>query len=828
MVKRIRWSLIGLIVLVLLAVAFNYIYTWYQRARSVQKAARILSSDMLRSFDRIEYTEYADYQKTVPRFKLSARRGHEDREGRSFLEEIEAYDFNPDGSVRNEIRSRKAEYDKNRKLADFTGDVRLFLGKGVELRMHSLHYDFSSRTGTTEDKLEFITDAARGSARGARFDQNHGFMDFKNEVDFALTTRIPDAHGSAESEKFHASSNRAFCTDQLYKIVFQGKARIESESSLLSGDDIEAYLGPERKALTSLIAIGNAQYRSGDSAQTQALRGDRMVFNIGASQTLEKISVTGQAEFLSSNTAGEQVLRGGEIDLEFDAVTNMPGRILGRNGVSFSSKHGGEQMQVAGEQLTAAFISGTGNLESIHVEKQASMLVRNDAEAMRNELRAADIRIGFRQADERMMMDKLRAEGSVRWLLKPPAERSSGRREPARTLTASVLEMFYSKEGDFFESGTASGGVEIRESGNESGADGQTRRMSADLVRFHFFPGNNRLREMEGEGHVRLIQEKKGGSREKSGLGSFRTSSEMMKVVFSLQQKESAVESMAQWGSFRYEDASMTATAGRCDYDARKKLLTLRESPQISNDRNSTTGKWMEYEQRAGVLSVHGRVRSLLSAGKDQNSIFYSSSSSSPAIVTADEMKYWTADRRARYSGKVQLLSENGQLQAGWLGILESGESVEAGDGIRHYFIPEREESKSPQRTDKNIEAQSPGSKTVIIHGSSLNYLRKSNTINYQGAVTAHSGDIDMASKSLEVRVADEGGSIEHAVARGNVIIRQGARVGKGDRAEYFLDQRKFVLFGNLAEFSDPERGRSFGSQLTYFIADDRILLESR
>lgn len=820
--------MIGLIILVLFAVVFNYLHTWYRRARAVQKAAQILSSETLRSFDRIEYSEYSDKQKKFPRFRLIARRGHEDREGMSYLEGIEAYDFNPDGSIRNEIRSQKAEYDRNHKLAHFSGDVRLSLGKDVELRMHSLDYDFNSKTGTTEDRLELIADAARGSARGVRFDQSQGSMDLKSEVSFVLTAGEPEAGGVAKSERFHATSDRAFCADQLHKIVFQGGARIESESAVLSGETIEALLGPERKEITSLVSIGNAQYQSGDSSRKQSLRGDRMVFVISELQALERISIAGQAEFISASESGEEVLHGNEIDLEFDPATKMPRQIEGRNDVSFSRKHSGEQMQVSGNRLTASFVPGTNNLENLRVENNAALAVQSDADGMLNELQAAEIRLSFRQSNERMVLEKLRAEGSARWLSRPLPERASGRKEPARILAASTLEMLYSREGDSFESGTAGGGVVISENGDAVDSRAPSRRLLADQVRFHFFTGNNRLRDMEGEGHVQIIQEKKSSAHGKSSVDGFRTSSEKMKVLFSLRQNESAVESLSQWGSFTYEDASMSATAGRCDYDAQKELLTLRENPRISNDMNSTTGMWMEYEQKAGVLSVHQRVRSLLNPATNEKSFFASSSSSSPAIVTAEGMKYWRDGQRARYEGKVQLLSENGQLQAGRLDIVEGGEIVDAGTGVRHSFIHERGESKPLRNTDKSKEARQSESRRVTILCSNLRYLRKSNTITYTGAVTAHSEDIDISSNSLEVRIADESGSVEHAVARHKVNIRNGDRTGKGDRVDYFLNQRMFVLVGNPAELNDPERGRSIGSQLTYFIADDRILLENQ
>lgn len=823
LIKNLRRSLIGLIALVLLAIAVNYAHIWYQRARSVQKAAQILSSEVARSFNRIEYSEY---QKGVLRFRISARRVLESRQGKSFLEGIEAYDFNPDGSLHNEIRSRKAEYDRESKVADFSGDVRLFLGTSIELRTESLHYDLHTNIGATEDEVRFHSKMASGSARGIHFDQNAERLSLNSNVDFELTVRKPGGDPSAAPERFRATANRAAYSDRINRMVFEGGARIRSESVLLTGESIEALLSPERGHVTSLTAAGNAVYESGDLSETQTLRGDRMVFGIGESQTLETINIVGNAAFSTESQAGTERLKSEEIDLVFDPATSLPSRIEGRRNVSFARNRGAETMQISGDALTAAFASGTKLLEHIHVQKRASVLADDIGSAMRNELRADSIRMEFRKSDERAVLGKLRAEGSARWLSTPIPGKTGSRQESERMMTASSLEMFYSPKGDSFESGSADGSVILSERRGTPAAQSETRRLLADHVQFRFFPGSNRLRDMDADGHVRLIQETQSDPGTGSAMDSFKTSSDRMRAVFLLDRNEHAIESLAQWGNFQYADSAMTAAAGRCEYDARAGKVVLRESPRIADAANSATGEWMEYEQKQDVVYVHGRVRSVLNTGKNSES-FFASSSSSPAIVTADQMQYSKKDRRARYEGNVQLLSENGQLQAGKLDIVESGERIEAQDSVRH-FIPERAASEGPAGADKAKEGSGAGKGDMVIQSSRLEYSRGSSRIGYRGSVTAHSGDIVMSSESLDVLIAGDGRSVEHATARGKVRIRQGARICKGDTADYFLNPQKFVLLGNPAEVNDPEKGRSYAGRLTSFIADDRILLENR
>ncbi len=695
-IKIMRRSLIGLVIVVLLSVVFNYLQVWYRRARLVKKVAQILNPEMLRSFEGFEYSSTPN---GVLRFRIKARRLGESREGKSYIEGIEAYDFNPDGSIRNAIHSESAVFDREHNSAEFSGNVRMYLGDAFELRTNSLHYDLDAKKGYTPDRLQIISKTASGTAKGVAFDQGQKTLELQSEVDFVLTAKGSAAHGAAESRKFHAAADRAFCTEEMHRIIFQGRARIESDAEALSGDRIEAVLSPDQKRIVSLISAGNAAYRSGKAGESRSIQGDRMVFGISNSQTLEKINVAGHAMFSSEALSEAQTLSGREIDLFFNAASGNPLKIEGRGSVLFQRKRGDEQIQVSGNTFVAMFSSESKNLQSVSVHEQAAMSIEDSEHSMHNELKSEEIRLRFQEADGRTYFDKLLAEGAARWTSQPNPKSDAVRREPARTLEASVLEISFSREGNSFESGSASGNVVISENRSEAAGAARLSRLLGDSAQFHFFPGNNRLRNMTAQGHVQANYEKRGNLKENPASEKFSATSDNMEVVFALLGGESAVESAAQWGNFTYKDASMTATAGRCEYDARKEILVLKESPRISDAMSSTSGERAEYELKQKAFAVFGRVRSRMNA-KTGSGPFLAFSSSSPAIVTADEMHYWIAERRARYAGKVQVLSENGQLQAGRLDIIEGGDRVEAQDSIRHY-IPQREASKDAEPADK-------------------------------------------------------------------------------------------------------------------------------
>ncbi len=825
-IKILRWSFIGVIVIVILLVLYNYLYLqiWRNRVDSADKKTKILSSEVARSAESIEYTEYKE---GVVRFKIRAKRLLEAKMGRSLLEGIEANDLNPDGSVHNEIRSQNAMYDREGKVVDFSGDVRLFLGKEFELRTNTLHYDLNTNVGTTPDALQLFSHEASGTARGARFDQKQESLDISSEVNLTLIRKRANKSSPAQTEKLHATSEKAFCADAMHRIVFQGKARVESESGILSGDRIEATLSPDRKHITALTCTGNAVYQSREAEETRALNGDSIMFVIGESGVLEKISLLGRAAFSLTSSSEERDLQGGEIDLDIDPASNSLSRIQSRNDVRFRMKRGEDLTEISGDRLDAAMNKGTKNLESVHVHSRAKLSSESSGDEAKNELQADDIRVSFREMNGRAVYEKLRAEGSAKWLSTPKQD-SAKRREPSRALTASLLEMIYSGEGDYWESGMASGKVSISENTADQSSRPQVRRLFADSVRFHFFPSNGQLRDMDAEGHVQTTYEKKQSGSGSSAVEKFQTESDNMKAVFALKNGESVAESVAQWGRFSYKDASWTATAGRSDYDAAKGMLILKESPRISGEIGSTTGEQVEYDQTQKMLSVHRKVESILSTKKGEASFFGSSTTSSPGIVTADEMQYWSEAGRSRYTGKVQWLSENQQLQAQILELFEGGERVEAHGDVRHLVTGNVRQTGSQPDKSKPARSSADSSSPVTIQSSGLKYIKESNALNYSGNVLLRSGDLSLSSTSLDATLDQERKNVERATAHGKVLIRQGARECKGETADYYLDPGKYVVVGNPAEVYDPGRGRSFARRLTSFTTDDTILLEQR
>src|SRR4029077_14733264 len=68
---------------------------------------------------------------------------------------------------------------------------------------------------------------------------------------------------------------------------------------------------------------------------------------------------------------------------------------------------------------------------------------------------------------------------------------------------------------------------------------------------------------------------------------------------------------------------------------------------------------------------------------------------------------------------------------------------------------------------------------------------------------------------------------ISRAVGTGGVNVDQGARRATAERGENSATYGKFVMSGGNTTIMDASEGTTTGRQLTFFLADDTIIVDS-
>ncbi|MBN2339499.1 MAG: LPS export ABC transporter periplasmic protein LptC [Acidobacteria bacterium] len=780
-----RRFLTGLILAVVLALVWNAAHSWIAKVRTAGDLPGKLGSQLRRAAEGIEYSDHRD---GVQRLRIRAERLVETRAGVHLLQGIEAGDFDAAGGARHSIRSRQARYDAKGGTVDFSGEVRLRLGQELRLETRSLHYDINGETASTPDRIAIESGEAAGSALGARYDRARETIELLEEVRLRV---------GAAGENFRASADRATVAVGRDLILFEGGAAIESErSGALEGERIVLGLGPGRR-VESLAAEGGASALLADGQGVRELEGGRIEFAVAGGERLERVRVTGGGALRSSSAGRQERLGGEEIDLDLDPA-GAPREMRARGGVRFlMTPGGGDGTEVSGQSVRAVFGEGAA-LKRVEVDG-AALLTFSGSPGERHTLEAHSVRLDF--AGARAVPRQLRAEGSVRWRLQPAA---GGGAE--RTLQAERLEIEFAEAGGRPLSAEARGGVRVSEL--EAGSP-LARTLSSARMRFTFFPASGHPRGVEAEGGVRTLYETgapDGGARER-----FETASERMSVRFAEREGKSVVEHAVQEGDFAYRDAAYSASAERCDYEAAGDTLTLLGGVRVVEASSVTTGARATYGRREKVLRLTGGVRSVLSGGTGE---LLGGLGRSPVVITAPGLELRGADRgepgAVRYEGGVRVLGESQQLEARTLEIAAGEGKLEASGGVLHRIFPGPEGKGAPGRG-------------AVIRSEGVDYER--HLVTYSGGVRLESEEVRLEAREIDVWIDPEKKDIRRAEARVGVRIAHLGREGRGDSAEWLPGEGRFVIVGRPAVIDDPERGRSHARRLTYFQADDRILL---
>ena len=68
---------------------------------------------------------------------------------------------------------------------------------------------------------------------------------------------------------------------------------------------------------------------------------------------------------------------------------------------------------------------------------------------------------------------------------------------------------------------------------------------------------------------------------------------------------------------------------------------------------------------------------------------------------------------------------------------------------------------------------------------------------------------------------------ISRAVGTGGVIVEEGSRKATAEHGEYLADTGKFIMSGGNPTLFDGSAGTTTGRQLTFYLADDTIIVDS-
>ncbi len=274
-------------------------------------------------------------------------------------------------------------------------------------------------------------------------------------------------------------------------------------------------------------------------------------------------------------------------------------------------------------------------------------------------------------------------------------------------------------------------------------------------------------------------------------------------------------------GNVRLQDADRNATAQQAVFAHGAQTTVLTGQAVVRDASSETHAPKIAFLQASGDIEAEGPVRSTDFSSKPGSLQM----SPAPANLSADHMRANSKSGRAVYTGHARLWQGPSVLEADSIELLRDTRVLNAAGHVRGVF---------PQTPP-------PGGSAVAtpawhIASGLLTYWDAEDRAHLEKDVYVQSADQQMRSPQLEMYFKRSGSSqqgsggtseISRAVGTGGVVVEQGDRRGTAEQGVYTAADEKFVLTGGTPTLFDPAEGTTTGRELTFYRADDTIIVDS-
>jgi lipopolysaccharide export system protein LptA len=263
----------------------------------------------------------------------------------------------------------------------------------------------------------------------------------------------------------------------------------------------------------------------------------------------------------------------------------------------------------------------------------------------------------------------------------------------------------------------------------------------------------------------------------------------------------------------------------RAHLDRATNTATLTGSVILADATMRTTAQTATFMQGSNELRADGNVLSTeLRAGAGSVNF-----APEPAHVSAAHLVADVARGHAVYSGGSRLWQGESVIEADTVELDNPSRMLVAKGHVRGVFPqaarPAKAGSPSPRPARSATELWHVKAGQLTDWGTESRARLEQDATAESPEGSIHANQID-----LYFPPSTSGSSaqqLSRAVATGDVTVRQGGRRGTSNRAEYTAPEGKFVLSGGKPTVYDSTGDTTTGRQLTFFFADDRIVVDS-
>jgi LPS export ABC transporter protein LptC len=298
-------------------------------------------------------------------------------------------------------------------------------------------------------------------------------------------------------------------------------------------------------------------------------------------------------------------------------------------------------------------------------------------------------------------------------------------------------------------------------------------------------------------------------------------------------------------GDVKLKEGDHSGQADHAIFQRASQTATLTGQAVARDATTETRAPRITFAQSSGDILAEGGVRST----------DYSSKTSAvqlapaPANITGDTLQANSKSGRALYIGHARLWQGDSVMEANSIELLRDTRVLNAVGNVRAVF-PQASSQPKASTADPALDsgarplntAQLAPKKAQRWHATcaSLNYQDREGRAHLQQNVVVQSADQKMRGPVLDLYFARNpdgpatgsgatsgAQQITRAVGTGGVTVEQGDRRAIADSGEYTASSGKFVMSGGNPTLYDGSAGTTTGRQLTFFLADDTIIVDS-
>src|SRR6202790_2058722 len=697
--------------------------------------------------------------------------------GASLLENVKVTMFGKTGERHDTIHTQSCQYGKGTGGVTCNGDVQIDLESAADAERRA-------KDPAVQPQIVHV------ETRGVIFDQGSG----KAITNQPVTFTFPSGSGDAVGAEYNSEEGTLRLLQNV-RLKLKPPAKKEYEKK------------PAKSATAEEVLVTGTSLDFGRDARL--------------------LHILGPAE-AESRTAR---LTTGDLTLELDSAFRARRllAIAGANGKppELTSQRGADSMLMDADKMTALFapegwvsrVDGTGSVRGVRHGKEEEDEFHADAAAL-------DLWPRVNQAKE------MNLNGGV--FLKTRMAKSGD----ARILQTGALRMEFS-EGKKTQAGKptnaetlTAGSMEWTDVATQANSAPTRTKLQADKLQLAFGE-EGKPKQLDAKGNVQTER----------AIAGHALQTATAKTGVAQLLATGGWSQMDLQGDVKLKEADRNAQADHATFTRAAQTALLTGQALARDATTETRAPRIFFTGTSGDIRAEGGVRST-DFSPNGNAVQLAQV---PANITSDTMQGNSKTGRAVYTGHTRLWQGDSVLEADSIELLRETKILNAVGRVRAVFP----QTPAPARPGplKSGTPQSPTKKTVLWHVSSstLSYNDATNLAHLEKNVVVQSPDqrirapiMDLyftrgtnnpanGSTSSTNGIPSTPGAqqISRAVGTGGVIVDQGGRRATAERGEYTASDGKFVMSGGNPTLYDGSAGTTTGRQLTFYLADDTIIVDS-